>query len=64
MATVNFQCGHCAKLMAVNATFLGQQVRCPHCQQVVVARRHASNGTGSALSPGSVSASRVHERHH
>jgi hypothetical protein len=37
METSNFQCGHCGKLMAVGSEFLGQQVRCPHCQQVVVA---------------------------
>ncbi len=37
MQTLNFQCGHCHGLMAVGADFLGQQVRCPHCQQVVVA---------------------------
>jgi hypothetical protein len=37
MQTVNFQCGSCSNLMAVGAEFLGQQVRCPHCQAVVVA---------------------------
>src|SRR3954468_5525969 len=37
MQTVNFQCGHCGNLMGVSVEFLGQQVRCPHCQQVVVA---------------------------
>jgi DNA-directed RNA polymerase subunit RPC12/RpoP len=37
MQTVNFTCGHCGKLMGVSADFLGRQVRCPHCQQVVVA---------------------------
>src|SRR5205085_5006316 len=37
METVNFQCGHCQQLLAVNKDHLGQQVRCPHCQQVVVA---------------------------
>jgi hypothetical protein len=37
MQTVNFQCGHCGNLMAVGEEFLGQQVRCPHCQQVVQA---------------------------
>ena len=37
MQTVNFQCGACNNLMAVSAEFLGQQVRCPHCQAVVVA---------------------------
>jgi hypothetical protein len=37
MATVNFECGHCHNLMAVGEEFLGQQVRCPHCQQVVLA---------------------------
>src|SRR5262245_60167276 len=37
MQTVNFQCGHCGKLMGVSAEHLGQQVRCPSCQQVVLA---------------------------
>jgi hypothetical protein len=37
MQTVNFQCGHCGNLMGVSTEFLGQQVRCPTCQQVVVA---------------------------
>src|SRR5262249_39424642 len=47
METVNFQCGHCGKLMGVNTAFLGQQVHCPHCQQVVVA---------PAAAPGSIDA--------
>jgi hypothetical protein len=37
MQTANFQCGHCGNVMAVGSELLGQQVRCPHCQQVVVA---------------------------
>ncbi len=37
MQTVNFQCGSCGNLMAVGVEYLGQQVRCPHCQQVVMA---------------------------
>jgi hypothetical protein len=37
METINFQCGNCGNLMGVGAANLGQQVRCPHCQQVVVA---------------------------
>src|SRR5438105_13368905 len=37
MQTMNFQCGRCGNLMAVSTDFLGQQVRCPHCQQVVLA---------------------------
>jgi hypothetical protein len=37
MQTVNFQCGHCGKLMAVDAEYLGRQVRCPHCRLVVFA---------------------------
>lgn len=45
MQTVNFQCGHCGKLMAVSTDFLGQQVRCPHCSQVVVAP--ATNGAAA-----------------
>lgn len=37
MQTVSFQCGHCHKLMGVTSAYLGKQVRCPHCQQVVLA---------------------------
>jgi hypothetical protein len=37
MGTVNFECGHCHSLMAVGEEHLGQQVRCPHCQQIVLA---------------------------
>jgi hypothetical protein len=37
MQTVNFKCGSCGNLMAVTTAHLGLQVRCPHCQQVVVA---------------------------
>ncbi|MBY0524133.1 MAG: hypothetical protein K2R98_12080 [Gemmataceae bacterium] len=41
MQTVNFQCGHCHKVMGVSSAFLGKQVRCPHCQQVVMAPAQA-----------------------
>ena len=37
METVKFQCGKCQKVMAVGADLLGKQVRCPHCQQVIMA---------------------------
>jgi hypothetical protein len=37
MQTVQFQCGHCGNLMGVSHEYLGQQVRCPTCQEVVVA---------------------------
>src|SRR5207253_1607577 len=37
MRTVNFHCGHCGNLMAVEEKVLGQQVCCPHCQQIVLA---------------------------
>jgi hypothetical protein len=37
METVNFKCGHCDSLMGVARQFLGRPVRCPHCQQVVLA---------------------------
>jgi DNA-directed RNA polymerase subunit RPC12/RpoP len=36
MESVKFQCGHCGNLMGVETAFLGQQVRCPHCQQIVL----------------------------
>src|SRR5262249_34779824 len=32
-----FKCGSCNNLMAVTTEHLGMQVRCPHCQQIVVA---------------------------
>lgn len=41
MQTVSFQCGHCHKTMGVSSAFLGKQVRCPHCQQVVTAPAQA-----------------------
>ena len=41
MQTVNFQCSHCHKVMAVSHAYLGKQVRCPHCQQVVTAPAQA-----------------------
>ena len=47
MQTVQFQCGHCGKLMGVSHEFLGQQVRCPTCQQIVL----APAGEGSELAP-------------
>lgn len=49
MQTVTFQCGHCGKLMGVTENYLGQQVRCPHCQQVVVAPPPASAPTTPPL---------------
>jgi DNA-directed RNA polymerase subunit RPC12/RpoP len=39
--TVSFQCGHCRKVMGVSTAYLGKQVRCPHCQQVVLAPAQA-----------------------
>src|SRR5438132_11928810 len=37
MHTVTFTCPHCNNLMAVGTDHLGQDVRCPTCQNVVVA---------------------------
>lgn len=37
MDTVNFECGHCAKEMAVEVGDLGKEVPCPHCGHVVQA---------------------------
>lgn len=37
MDTVNFKCGNCGQVIAVLAAHVGQQVRCPHCQQAVTA---------------------------
>jgi phage FluMu protein Com len=35
METVQLQCGHCRKLIAIRVEHMGTQVKCPHCQQVV-----------------------------
>src|SRR5262245_1373079 len=37
MAAIKFPCSACSKLMAVNEEYAGKKVRCPHCQQVVIA---------------------------
>src|SRR6516225_5521737 len=42
MQTVQFQCGHCGSLMGVGVDLLGQQVRCPTCQQIVTAPASAA----------------------
>jgi hypothetical protein len=36
METMNVQCGNCKQLLAVSLEVLGQQVRCPHCKQVIL----------------------------
>jgi DNA-directed RNA polymerase subunit RPC12/RpoP len=53
MQPVQFPCGHCGKLMAVIVEHRGRQVRCPHCQQVVVAPPPAAPApvAGSAEAP-------------
>ncbi len=51
MQTVNFQCGNCNNLMGVSSEFLGQQVRCPHCQAVVVAPAASPPDGTSATDP-------------
>jgi hypothetical protein len=35
METVQLQCGHCRKVMAIGVEHLGGQVQCPHCRGVV-----------------------------
>src|SRR5438067_2181188 len=37
MQNTTFRCGHCGNLMAVDSQYLGQQVQCPTCKQIVVA---------------------------
>ncbi|HEX4591017.1 MAG TPA: hypothetical protein VH120_13860, partial [Gemmataceae bacterium] len=42
MDVVKFPCSSCQKLMAVGPELLGHHVRCPHCQQVIVAPSSSS----------------------
>jgi hypothetical protein len=51
MRTVNFTCGHCGNLMAVTLDLLGQHVRCPHCQQVVLAPASPTPTVSISASP-------------
>ncbi|MGH7223045.1 MAG: hypothetical protein ACRELF_07445, partial [Gemmataceae bacterium] len=51
MQPIQFQCGHCGKAMAVGSEHLGQQVRCPHCQQVVIAPSPAAPEPPPPLQP-------------
>jgi DNA-directed RNA polymerase subunit RPC12/RpoP len=37
MATVEFGCEHCHQRLPVGAELRGSVVRCPHCQQFVLA---------------------------
>ena len=37
MQKVQFPCTHCRSMMGVTLDLLGRKVRCPHCQQVVIA---------------------------
>ncbi len=48
MQTVQFPCGHCGNVMAVESEFLGQPVRCPRCQQIVVAPADAPSDSAPA----------------
>jgi hypothetical protein len=48
MQTVKFQCDKCQKMMAVGADLLGKQVKCPHCQQVILAPATAPAPAGAA----------------
>lgn len=50
MQTINFQCGHCRNVMGVGAAYLGKQVRCPHCQQVVLAPMQAPTAAAAGVS--------------
>src|SRR5262245_60015326 len=47
METINVQCGHCGKLMAISTEHLGARVSCPHCQGVVEAPASAPPGSRS-----------------
>jgi DNA-directed RNA polymerase subunit RPC12/RpoP len=61
MQTVNFQCGHCGKLMAVTTQMLGRQVRCPHCQQVVLAPAPTPAPPSSVLEGATLSVTEEHD---
>src|SRR5271155_5891354 len=51
MQTINFQCGHCRNVMGVGTAYLGKQVRCPHCQQVVLAPAQGPAPAPAAAAP-------------
>src|SRR5438445_164080 len=51
MPANTIQCGNCQNLMSVEDHHLGQQVRCPHCQQVVAVPGSAATISGPAEIP-------------
>lgn len=51
MPPVQFHCSQCQKLMAVSPEYLGKKVRCPHCQQVVIAPPVAPVPTPANFAP-------------
>jgi hypothetical protein len=51
METVNIQCGHCGNLMGVEIAFLGQHLRCPHCQEIVDVPAPHQNEPPAEVSP-------------
>jgi hypothetical protein len=53
MPANTIQCGNCQNLMSVEDHHLGQQVRCPHCQQVVAVPGSAATLTGLPEIPAS-----------
>src|SRR5947208_4698137 len=50
MPTITFQCGNCHDLMAVEDHLLGQQLRCPHWQPVVVVPASTSSASSTSES--------------
>ena len=51
METVQLQCGHCGKVMAISVEHLGGQVRCPHCLSVVQTPPRQTSASGPAPAP-------------
>jgi DNA-directed RNA polymerase subunit RPC12/RpoP len=49
MPTVTFKCGHCGRLIGIDAEYLGRQVRCGHCRGVVLAGLPQATGLTSAI---------------
>jgi phage FluMu protein Com len=45
METVQLQCGHCQKVMAIGVEHLGSQLQCPHCLSVVQTQAPAPQPT-------------------
>lgn len=61
METVQLQCGHCKKVIAIRVEHMGAQVKCPHCHLVVQTPPRAAQPAPPAPPPPAVPNMDLHQ---